>query len=59
MKAVMVAERSVPVHQCEKYSMLVGWVVIRTIVEIEVNMDRFTLFLMDQRPSRSPVNICV
>jgi hypothetical protein len=57
-KAVMVAENCGPVHQCEKYRILVQWVMIRTRVEIEGSVGRFTIFLMDQRVSRSPVYIC-
>jgi hypothetical protein len=35
MKAILVTQISSPMHQCEKYCMLVGWVMIRTRVEAD------------------------
>jgi hypothetical protein len=53
----MVAESSGPVPQCGKYGMLVGWIVLRT--KVEVSTIRFMVFIMAQRAIRSTVNICV
>jgi hypothetical protein len=58
IKVVMVAESCSNVHQCKKYRILVQWVMMRTRVEIEGSVGRFTIFVMDQRASRSPVYIC-
>jgi hypothetical protein len=47
------------VHQCGKYSLLTGLVVVGPSVKIEVGMGRFTVHFMAQGPIRSPVNIYV
>jgi hypothetical protein len=57
-KAIMVAGSCGPAHQCEKYRILVQWVMMRTRIKIEDNVGRFTIFLMDQSASRSPLYIC-
>jgi hypothetical protein len=47
------------VYQCGKYGLLIGWVVMRAGVQVEVGMGRFTIHSMAQRTIGSPVNIYV
>jgi hypothetical protein len=52
MKAVLVTQRFGSVHQCGKYSVFLGWVVMRTRVEMEVSMGRFMVCFKAQRAIR-------
>jgi hypothetical protein len=47
------------VHQCGKYSLLVGWVVVGSTVKVEVGVGRFAVHSMAQRTVGSSVNIYV
>jgi hypothetical protein len=55
MKAVMITWSSSPVYQCRKYGMLVGWVVVRARVKLEVGVGRFMVHLMAKRAIGAPV----
>jgi hypothetical protein len=46
-------------HQCGKYSLLTGWVVVEPGVKVEVCMGSFTVHSMAQRTVGSSVNIYV
>jgi hypothetical protein len=46
------------VHQCAKYSLLVGWVVVGC-VKVDVGMGRFTVHFMAQSTVGFPVDIYV
>jgi hypothetical protein len=59
MKAVLISWSSSPVHQCGKYRLLAGWVVVGSNVKLEESMCRFTVLSMAQRTVGSPVNIYV
>jgi hypothetical protein len=58
-KAVLITQSSSPVCQYGNYSTLVGWVVMRAGVYVEVGMGRFTAHFIAKRAIRSPVNICI
>jgi hypothetical protein len=45
------------VHQCGKYSLFVGWVVVGPSVKVEVDMGRCTVPFMAQRTVGSPINV--
>jgi hypothetical protein len=47
------------VHQCGKYRLLVGWLVVGLSVAVEFGMGRFTVHSIAQRTIRSPVNVYV
>jgi hypothetical protein len=47
------------VHQCGKYSLFVGRVVVGPGVKVETGMGRFTVHSMAQRTVESPININV
>jgi hypothetical protein len=55
MKAVLIT-CSLILCTSGKYGMLIGWMVVRTRVEVEVGVSMFTVYLMTQTASRSPVN---
>jgi hypothetical protein len=38
MEAVLVAQSPGSVYQCEEYGLLVGWVVMRAGIQVEVGM---------------------
>jgi hypothetical protein len=57
MQVVVIVQRSSPVHQCGKYNMLVGVVVVEPSVELPVSMGRFTVHSTARRTIRSPVSI--
>jgi hypothetical protein len=46
-------------HQCGKYSLFTGWVVVGPGVKIELGMSSFTVHSMAQRTVGSSVNIYV
>jgi hypothetical protein len=57
MEAVMVAQSPGSVYQCGEYGLLVGWVVMRAGIQVEVNMGRFTVHSMALGAIRSLVNV--
>jgi hypothetical protein len=54
-KADIVAKSADTVRQCGKYGMLVGWVVLRT--KVEVSMFRFMVCIMAQRAMSRKVTV--
>jgi hypothetical protein len=59
MQALLIAQSSGPMHQCGKYSLLTGWVVLGRGVKVEVGMGSFTVHSMVQRTVEFSVNVCV
>jgi hypothetical protein len=51
--------RAQAVHQCGKYSLLTGWVMVGPSVKVEIGIGRFTVHSAAQRTVGSPVNIYV
>jgi hypothetical protein len=46
MPALLLAETSGLVNQSERRGMFVGWLVMRTGVEMEVSVNRFIVYIM-------------
>jgi hypothetical protein len=59
MQAVFTAENSSPMHKCGKHSLFVGWVVMRSNVEVEIRMGGFAVHSVTQRDIGSSVYIYV
>jgi hypothetical protein len=46
MEAVLVAQSPGFVYQCGEYGLLIGWVVMRAGIQVEVGMGRFMVYTM-------------
>jgi hypothetical protein len=57
MEVVLVAQNPGSVYQCGEYDLLLGWVVMGAVIQVEVGVCSFTVHSMVQGAIGSPVNI--